>query len=113
MVRHTGEDFIDVEGIAVTPVLPLQSSDIERAELDAPETNRFSADSDASFSQKIFDIPGTEVESVVQPDGVADDVWWEPVTLVCIHHRIVSFRRVNLAIPFVGIHLAILSISAR
>ena len=49
MVRHTGEYFIDVEGIAVTPVLPLQSSGIERAELDAPETDCFTADGDASF----------------------------------------------------------------
>jgi hypothetical protein len=32
----SNEDLVNVEGIAVTPVLPLRSSGVERAEFDAP-----------------------------------------------------------------------------
>jgi hypothetical protein len=45
------EDFVDEEGIAVSPVLPLQSSSVYRSELDAPQANRFAADGDATFSE--------------------------------------------------------------
>ena len=45
------EYFVDEEGIAVAAVFSLQSSSIQSAEFDAPETDRFSADSDASFSE--------------------------------------------------------------
>jgi hypothetical protein len=48
MVRHTGEDFIDIECVAIASVLPLQSLGIFGAEFDTPQTNRFAADGDAS-----------------------------------------------------------------
>jgi hypothetical protein len=57
MVRHTGEDFIDVEGITVASMLSFQSACINGSELDTPEPDRFTADSDASLGQQIFDIP--------------------------------------------------------
>jgi len=43
------EDFIDVEGIAKATVLSLQSPSIESAELDTPETDRFSADGNTAL----------------------------------------------------------------
>lgn len=79
------EDFIDAEGIAVAAVLPLQSVDINRSELDAPETDSFSADRDPTLRQQIFDIAMTEIESVVEPDSIADDIWRESMSLVGIH----------------------------
>ena len=45
------EDFVDVESVAVASVLSPQSPTVDRTELDTPETNRFSADSDASFDK--------------------------------------------------------------
>ena len=56
MVRHSGEDFIDVEGIALAPVLSLQFSGVNSAELDAPEADRFPGDNNAAFSQEVFNI---------------------------------------------------------
>ena len=41
----------------------------------------------------------TEVEAIVEPDGVADDVGWESVTLISIHEAILAISAVNLAIP--------------
>ena len=90
MVRHTGEYFIDVEGVAVASVFSLQAAGINGTELDAPEANCFSGYSDASLGEKIFDITMAEVESVVEPDCVADDVGWQSVTLVSIHLPILS-----------------------
>ena len=90
MVRHTGEDFIDEEDITLSSVLPLQSSSIQSAELDAPEANCFSGYSDASLGEKIFDIAVTEVESIIEPDGVRNDIRRETVSFVYIHRRIVS-----------------------
>jgi hypothetical protein len=31
-----------------------------------------------------------EVEAIVEPDGVADDIGWEPVALISIHGPILS-----------------------
>jgi hypothetical protein len=58
--------------------------------LDIPQANRFSADSDTPFSEEIFDIPVAEVEAIVQPNCIADDIGWEPVSFVCIHPPILS-----------------------
>jgi len=39
MARHTGEDFTDAEGIAVSAMFPLQSSGVEDTEFDVPVAN--------------------------------------------------------------------------
>jgi hypothetical protein len=59
----------------------------------------------------IYGIPAmTEVESLVEPDGVADNIWRESVALVCIHRMILA---VYLPVPFVSIQGPILAIRAR
>ena len=45
MVRHTGEDFINVECVAVTTMLPLQFSSVYSSEFDA-QPDGFLADGD-------------------------------------------------------------------
>jgi hypothetical protein len=84
------EDFIDEEGVTVAPMLSFQSARIDRAKLDAPETDGFAGYSDASLSEKIFYISVAEVESVVEPNCVGNYVGWESVAFICIHRRIVS-----------------------
>ena len=56
MIRHTGEDFIDVEGIAVAPVLSFEAARVNGTELDTPEPDQFSGYSDAAFREQIFNI---------------------------------------------------------
>ena len=82
------EDFIDMEGIAVASVFAFQPASINGTELDAPETDRFSGYSDVSLSQEIFDITVAEIESIIEPDGVGNDIWGEPVTFIGIHRPI-------------------------
>ena len=90
MVRHTGEDFVDVESVAVASVLAFQSACINRSELDAPEADRFSGYGNAWLGQEVFDIPMTEIESIVEPNGVGNDIGWESVAFVCIYSLILA-----------------------
>ena len=45
------EDFIDIESIAIAPVLSLQSPCVESAELDAPPADGISGYGDAPLDQ--------------------------------------------------------------
>ena len=71
-------------------MLPLQSARIDSPEFDTPEADRFAADSDASLSQKVFNITVAEIEAIVEPDSVTDDVGWESVALISIHAATLS-----------------------
>jgi len=98
------EDFVDEEGIAVAAVLPLQSARINGSEFDAPEADRFSADNyPRSASRSSMNGPARrargssddcyhapEIESMVEPDGVTDNVRWESVSFISIHVPILS-----------------------
>jgi hypothetical protein len=55
----------------------------------------FIADSYTALSKQIFDIAVAEVESVIQPDSVADDIGWESVSFVGIHPEIIHFRELS------------------
>ncbi len=62
-------------------MLSFQSSGIKTAKLDTPEPDGFSTDGDASFSEQVFDewsgTPAmTEIEAIVEPDGVGNDIGW-------------------------------------
>ena len=50
------EDFIDVERVAIASVLSLQPACVNSSELDAPKSDSFATDSDATLSQEIFYI---------------------------------------------------------
>ncbi|MFT6958322.1 MAG: hypothetical protein ACJAYC_003339 [Halieaceae bacterium] len=84
------KDFINVEGIAIASVLSFQSGRIDRAKLDAPETDCLSADGDASFSEEIFDITVAAIEPVVEPDFIGNNVRRETVSFISIHPMILS-----------------------
>jgi hypothetical protein len=66
-------------------MLPFQPAGTSRSKLDTPESDRFSADTDAAFSKDIFDIGMAEVEAMVEPERVGNDIRWESVAFVCIH----------------------------
>ena len=72
------ENFIDEKCVAVSLVLSLQASGVFGSKLDTPESNGFVGDRDATFSQEIFNIAMAEVESIIQPDCVTDEVGGPP-----------------------------------
>ena len=84
------EHFIDEEGVTITSMFTLQSACINGTEFDASEANRLAADGDTAFSQKVFDISMTQIETMIEPDSVTDDVWWESVAFVSIHPPVLS-----------------------
>ena len=46
---------------------------------------------DAPFSREVLDIAVTEIETIVEPDSVGNDIGRESVAFVRIHHQIISF----------------------
>ena len=52
--------------------------------------DRFATDDDFSFRQQIFDISVTQIEAIVEPDCVGEDVRWEPVAFISIHGPILA-----------------------
>ena len=68
------KNFLNVEGIAIALVLSIQPSSVQSSKFNTPQANGFSADSYTAFSEQIFDIAVAEIETVVEPDGVADDI---------------------------------------
>ncbi|MFT5483042.1 MAG: hypothetical protein ACI9GW_001697 [Halieaceae bacterium] len=40
--------------------------------------------------EQIFDISMAEIESVVKPGGIGNDIWRESVAFVCVHLSILS-----------------------
>ncbi len=71
---HRDEDFIQEPRIAESTLSALQPPGVVGAELRAPLPNGFVRHDDAAFGQQILDIPEAQTVSVIQPDGVADDV---------------------------------------
>ena len=50
-----------------------------------------SANGDSAFGQQIFDIPIAKIEMIVEPNGMADDVWRESVAFISIHGLIIRY----------------------
>ena len=68
----------------------LQSIVVQGPKLDAPQTDGFVTDGYSAFSKKTFNITMAQIESIVEPDCVADDIVREPVTFVGIHGPILA-----------------------
>jgi hypothetical protein len=84
------KDFIDEKGIAVATVLSFQTARIKGSELDAPKTDCFATDCDATFGQEVFNVAVAEVESIVKPDSVGNDVRRKSVAFLDIHPPILA-----------------------
>ena len=61
---------------------PLRPAGILRAERPAPVADGLVGDGDSTLRQEVLDVSEAQAEPVVQPDGVADDLGWEPMTAV-------------------------------
>ena len=77
------EYLIDEEGVVISSVLLLQSPGINGAKLVTPEADGFVADRNPAFCKQILnECSGTparaQVESVVEPDRILDDIWGPP-----------------------------------
>ena len=88
------EDFIDEERVTKACMAPAQSLRVFRAKLLAPVANGLVADGNTSFGQQILDVSCAEVEAVIKPHGVLDDLRRESVAFV---HRMKRLHASMLA----------------
>ena len=91
------EDLVQVPRVTKATLPTLQSPSVFRPELDAQKWDRFVTDRDASLSEQLFDVSNAHAESVVEPDGVADDSRWKSIAVV-------AWR--------IGLHWPILSVTS-
>ena len=78
---------------------PFETTSVSITKFDTPESDGFVADSDTSFREQIFDITIAQVESLVEPHRVTDDVGRKPVTLIKYSSLNYRFEAVNLSAP--------------
>ena len=67
-----------------------QPAGVNGAELNAPKTDRFTTDSNASLGQQIFDVPVAQIEAIVEQHCVGNDVRRKSVSFIDIHSPILS-----------------------
>ena len=68
----------------------LQSSGVYSTEFNTLQSNGFIADRDSAFSEKIFDISAAQIEAIIEPDRVTDDIRWKSVAFISIHPPILA-----------------------
>jgi hypothetical protein len=76
------EKFIQVPNVTQTSLPVLESADIFGTEFSAPLSNSFVSDHDSAIRQKIFDISQAQAESVIEPNGIADDILRETMAVI-------------------------------
>jgi len=87
--RYSLDAFVSTQGVKC-------------AKFDASKPDRLMADGDTAFSEEIFFIAVAWVESVVHPDGVADDIGWESVSLVGSHRKSVHHQQLTCRCRRIG-----------
>jgi hypothetical protein len=87
LTSDLNEHFINVPDIPKPSLFPAQRSSIGRPKLDTPTSNCLVGDGNTPFSKKVFDITEAECESMVEPDGMADDFRRKPMSFICRFHQ--------------------------
>ena len=73
------EDIVHEDRVSIASVTMPQPMGITGSELVAPEADRLMGDENAAPVQDILDVTVTQVEAVVEPDRMLDDLWRKPV----------------------------------
>jgi hypothetical protein len=89
------EELIQVPRVAQPTLSPLERAGVPGTELQAPQSDGLVSNHDPPLCQEIFDITEAQAEAVVEPNGVADDLWWESVSAVAGY---VVFHRASLPV---------------
>ena len=82
------EDFVQKPRITESTLSSLQALGVVRTELCAPLPNGFVRHGDSSFGKQIFDISEAHAESMVEPDGMTNDLGRESMSAVAVFHLI-------------------------
>jgi len=91
MVLHASDSDEDLVHVPLVPwprPAAAQAVSETRAQFLAPALYHLVRDHDAALSHEQLDVPQAEAEQVVEPDGVADDLGWEPMAVVGVGWRL-------------------------
>lgn len=94
LALNLDKDFVDKESITITLMPTSKSSSVRRAEFDTPQSNRLVANRNTTLSHKILDIATAQIEAMIEPDNVLNDLGRKSVAFVLrrrsIHPSIVA-----------------------
>ena len=76
------EEFVQMPRVADWPRPTPEPSRVGRTESLAPVPDGLVRHRDAALGEEVFDVAEAEGESVVEPNGVADNRWREPVAWI-------------------------------
>ena len=96
------EQLVQMPGVAhAAPAAP-QPPCVVEPERPTPLPDRLIRHRDTPFGEEIFDIPETQAETVVEPDGVTDDFRGESVSTIAGGWLVIGLLchpRLNLTMP--------------
>ena len=84
------EYFIDIESVTIALVISAKSLGEFGAELRAPKPDGLIAHRNTTLGQQILNISMTQIESVVEPNSIANYRGRESMALVSDHARIID-----------------------
>jgi hypothetical protein len=84
LTMNREEDLVQVLLIARPGTPPLELMGVLLAKFPAPCVDGLIRDDHSAFEEELFDIAATEVEPVIQPDPMADDLPGETVVRVAV-----------------------------
>jgi hypothetical protein len=76
------EQFVQVPRVAQAALPAPEDPGVRRTEPPTPQANRLVGHGDAPLSEEIFGIAEAQTETVVEPNGVTDDLRRESVPVV-------------------------------
>jgi len=79
---NPNEDLVNEKGLAVGSMCAPHATGVLWSKIVAPEANGFVGYDDSAPGQQIIDVPMAQIEPVVEPDGVLDDLGRKSVPLV-------------------------------
>jgi hypothetical protein len=78
------EELVQVPGVSHATLPTSEVPCVLRSELPTPLPDGLVGDDDPPLRQEFFDVAEAQTESVIQPDGVTDDLRWEAVPVVAV-----------------------------
>jgi hypothetical protein len=82
LASNGDEELVQVPRVAQPTFSPLQPAGVIASELPAPLADGLVGDGDAPLRQEVLHVSQAQAKPEIEPDGVADDLGREPVSVV-------------------------------
>jgi hypothetical protein len=82
------EELVQVPDVSPTTLPAPKVLGVVEPELLTPLANGLMGHDDSPLCQEVLDIAEAQTESMIQPDGVTDDLRWESVSVVVVRFAV-------------------------